>query len=98
MYECFCVENYPAIISSRCHGPVYVKVSRKQYYSASRLYSSMEAMVTQAQLLYSSVTLYIAISFLYEHKTTVRASYVHTQFGYMIQKYSMWEKNEWGNS
>jgi len=48
MYECFCVENYPAIISSRCHGPVYVKVSRKQYYNASRLYSSMEAMVTQA--------------------------------------------------
>lgn len=82
MYECFCVENYPAIISSRCHGPVYVKVSRKQYYNASRLYSSMEAMVTHAQLLYSSVTLYIAISFLYEHKRTVRASYFHTQFGY----------------
>ncbi len=67
MYESFCVENYQAIISSCCHGLVYVKVSRKQYYNASRLYSSMEAMVTQAQLLYSSVTFYIATSFLYEH-------------------------------
>lgn len=74
MYEYFCVENYPAIISSRCHGLVYVKVSRKQYYNASRLYSSMEAMVTQAQPLYSFVTLYIATYFLNEYKRSVMMS------------------------